>query len=319
MRMRLRALRSLVSTILLTATAASALSLPASMTNPASATGGVMLGVYRDPRGSDFRTSLGRLETYLGRKVDIDHHFYSWKSAFPGTNVQWDKQMGRYSMISWAAPGPVTSINSGSYDSWIKQQAVAMKSFGKTVFVRFLWEMNLRTDLSVSPTAFINAWRRIFNIFHSNGALNVKWVWCPNSSGFANGTSQSYWPGGSYVDWICADGYNWGTSTDQSQWRSFGQIFGSFYSWAASKGKPLMIGEVGCMEGLSAQKSTWMTNTRSALKSTYPAIKAFVYFDAYASAFHGGTYNWRVDTTGGAYTAFKNMGLDTYFRPSHIW
>jgi hypothetical protein len=52
--------------------------------------------------------------------------------------------------------------------------------------------------------------------------------------------ASNYYPGDAYVDWTCADGYNWGTSQTvatagwSSRWQTFDQVFGAVYAESRS-------------------------------------------------------------------------------------
>ena len=280
-------------------------------------TAAALLGAYVQPHtgwmNDDFKNAVYDLENRMGRKLDIGHHFYGWKDSFPGFGIPFDVNNGRIPMISWDGPSSVNSINSGSEDWWIRQQANAIKAVGKPVMLRWLWEMDIRTNKSVSASAFTTAWRRIHGIFKAQGATNARWVWCPTSYGFATGGAQNWYPGDTYVDWLCSDGYNWGDATN-GKWRSFSTIFGPWYSWAAPKTKPLMIGEIGSLEGTWGQKAQWISDMGTQLKSAYPEIKALVYFDSKATSYSGGIYDWRLDSTVPSFEAWRALGADPYFR-----
>jgi len=290
--------------------------------NPTSTTAtttGTLLGAYVQPSTgwliSDYQSAVTSLETRMGRKLDVDHHYYAWTESFPGPMITWDIENGRIPMASWDGP-VVTSINSGSEDPWIRQQADAIKSVAKPVMIRWMWEMDIRTDKSVGPTEFISAWRRLYTIFENRGVTNVRWVWCPTAYGFATGKAQTFYPGDAYVDWICSDGYNWGDATN-GKWRSFEDIFAEFYKWSAPRAKPLMIGETGSQEGLIGQKAQWITDAGAAIKNVYPKVKALVYFDSKTSSYSGGMFDWQLDSTTGSLDAWKKLGADPYFAPSH--
>ena len=60
------------------------------------------------------------------------------------------------------------------------------------------------------PGEFVAAWRHVVDIFRAQGATNVTWVWCPNIVGPKSQLTGLY-PGDNYTDWVCMDGYNWGT------------------------------------------------------------------------------------------------------------
>ena len=57
---------------------------------------------------------------------------------------------------------------------------------------------------------FIAMWRHFHNIVRDAGARNVTWVWCPTSirGRQVHVRTVSVYPGDSYVDWTCLDGYN---------------------------------------------------------------------------------------------------------------
>jgi beta-mannanase len=220
-------------------------------------------------------------------------------------------------MVSWASE-IVTNINAGLEDAWIRQQADAVKAVGKPVMIRYLWEMDLLTEDSVSPTQFIAAWRRIHNIFEARGATNARWVWCPSAYSFTSGGAANWYPGDEYVDWIGADGYNWGSSTEQGKWRSFKDVFRDFYAWGAARNKPLLIGETGAKEGWYAgQKGQWLIDMGETIKIDYPKIKALVMFDANSTDFSGAWHDWRLDSSWSAFDAWKRLGNDPYFTSSH--
>ena len=100
-------------------------------------------------------------------------------------------------------------------------------------------------------------WRHVHDVFTAQGATNVTWVWCPNIQGPKSTSLAEMYPGDSYVDWTCVDGYNWGTDQG-NEWQTFNQIFaGSSYNgWyntyqllqQLAPSKPIMIGETASSE-----------------------------------------------------------------------
>ena len=119
---------------------------------------------------------------------------------------------------------------------------------------------------------FVAAWQHIWNIFQQVGASNVALVWCPGvSSGLTR--MEPFFPGASYVDWIGADGYD-RQSTGAA---AFSQVFGPWYGAYASYAKPMMIGETGAMP---ADQAAYIQGMAAQLPTSYPEIKALIYFDA---------------------------------------
>ena len=301
------------------AVAAGWISLPltahAAATSPAK---GAWFGAYVNENKSG--TSAGRenqvttLESEIGRKLDIDHHYHTWGDQIAGTLETWDIQNSRIPMISWRAP-LVTTITSGSQDAYILSQAEQVAALHTEVLLRWGWEMDNGSNQSwaVSSAAYIAAWQHIHNLFVTAGATNAQWVWCPQAIGFSGkNLAASYYPGDGYVDWIGADGYNWAPGVAGQPWRSFDWIFTSFYNWSAAKAKPLLVGETGVQEDLAGQKAQWFADARTTMETVMPAIRAFVYFDAMPQS-----YNWQVTSSLTGLAAYTAMGADTYFRQPH--
>jgi hypothetical protein len=280
---------------------------------PAQPQGGVLLGASTstDIRSLDAeKTAVGGLEQSIGRTLDIDHNFYGWDDAFPTEAEQWDLQNGRIPMISWNGKGITTrAIAAGQDDDLIRRRARDTKALGQPVLIRWFWEMdgNKKAEFAGTPEQYIAAWQHIVTIFRNQGADNVRWVWCPNASAFADGEAQAFYPGPDFVDWTCADGYNWAPGRAGDDYRSFKDIFGSFYYWAAQQNKPIMVGEFGVQERNPGDKAQWISDAREAIKSDFPQMKAVIYFNANKD------YDWRLTTSDSALAAFRQMANDPWF------
>lgn len=275
---------------------------------------GVLIGAYVQPTGAEtlggIESAVAGLNQQLGRKLAIDQLFKPWNSQPPVAMAQWDISQGLIPMISWS--GPVTSqVTSGSYDGLIRTWAQQLRDLHSPVLLRWFWEMDLSSNASraVSPASYIAAWRHIHDIFASVGATNVEWVWCPDASAF-NGQAQQFYPGSDYVDWVGADGYNW--APKRGRWRTFAQIFGNFYQWGVSSGKPLIIPEFGAIEGQPGQKAAWIRQAGQEIQSSFPDLRAVVYFDDNHQNFNM-DFNWRLDSSPSAMEAFRALAAQPYF------
>jgi hypothetical protein len=256
------------------------------------------------------KSAVEGLEQRIGRTLDIDHNFYTWDDAFPTDAERWDLQAGRIPMISWNGKGVTTeNIAAGQYDGLIKERARQTKALGKPVLIRWFWEMdgNKKAEFAGTPEEYIAAWQHIVVTFRNQGADNVSWVWCPNASAFLDGEAQKFYPGDDFVNWTCADGYNWAPGRAGDDYRSFKEIFGGFYSWAAMQKKPIMVGEFGVQERNPGDKAQWITDAREAIKSDFPLLRAVVYFNSNKD------YDWRLTTSDSAVEAFKQMANDPRF------
>lgn len=279
---------------------------------PLPASGKAYFGTYTPPTGTwtavNQRNAYLDLERDIGRTLDIAQLFYRWNGSFPGWWEPWQLDGGRIPLIAWAGYD-TDAINSGSQDALIRARADAVKALGRPVFIRWGSEMDGTSNASwsKSPSKFIAAWQHIVSIFRARGATNVSWAWCPTAYGFVSGAAQPYYPGDSNVDWICSDGYNWAPGRSGDPWRSFAQIFQSFYTWGSARGKPMLVAEYGVQERAAGEKAAWFTAAGVALRTQFPNIRAVVYFDTRRD------YDWRVRTSSSSLAAFGAMGRDPYF------
>ncbi|MDQ1497513.1 MAG: hypothetical protein QOI86_853 [Actinomycetota bacterium] len=293
---------------------------PVATTAPASAAGrpagplvpasGFYVGAYTkhaDGYGQDReQQATSDLEARLGRRLHIDQHYYSWTDVFPSWREPWDIENERIPMISWNGEN-TDAINRGDWDGLISARAQAIAMLNTPVFIRWFWEMdgNKKQGFISSPPSYQKAWRHIHDIFAAAGATNAVWVWCPNASAFDDGSALPYYPGGAYVDWVCADGYNFAPNRPGDTWESFGQIFSGFYTAGSRLGKPLMVGEFGALERNAGEKATWFRQAHDWV-AAHPAIAAVVYFNA-DSTNNGIAYNWRVDTSPASFEGFRYL------------
>jgi hypothetical protein len=271
------------------------------------------------------------IERRLGRKLAVDHHYYVWPSVshsgsvFPTDEEEyWDERNGRIPLVSWGANKtqywpPLREIVAGIDDDVFRARARSMKAFRNPIFFRPMYEINAdwfpwdgthnnEGDAKNGPALFVAAWRHIHGIFMREGATNVVWVWSPNDRDYpaaAWNHWRNYYPGDKYVDWVGIDGYNWGGG----HWAEFCTIFGgnpSVYADYAYR-KPIMIAETGAAED-GGSKADWLRRAEAAMKTQFPAVKAFVYFSSFAER------DWRVTTSPQSFAAFAKMARDPYFR-----
>lgn len=296
--------------------------------NLAPATGS-LLGAQQSPS-----SLLATREQQFGRKYDIDHSYKPWNNGTLSlSSAQTDLQAGRIPLVSWDGPD-LTTVTDGSYDAQIQASASAVKALPGKLFIRWCWEMNINVgagkgvcgfDPNAHTTAekqaagakFVAAWRHIHDIFKAQGDTNAVWVWCPDNqlgsgslvnTGDAGGRWDYLYPGDAYVDWICVDGYNKTPTT----WRSFQTMFNTFYNKYKTTGKPLMIGETSSIDWDSTNtnnKAQWITDMANTLQTTYPQIKALVWFDENKEE------NWLIDSLANpsSLAAYTTMAHKCYF------
>jgi Glycosyl hydrolase family 26/FlgD Ig-like domain len=284
---------------------------------------GALFGAWVDPNGewtgnTDAEAEVTLFEKQIGRRLDIDQHYYAWTDRFPSGLEQWDLANGRTPMITWKGT-TLGGILSGRDDDMIRARARAVHALGKPVFLRWGWEMNgswsewggaANGGGGAGPKRYVAAWRHIHDLFRQAGATNVAWVWSPNHSDVPEESWNHwthYYPGDSYVDWVGIDGFNWGTSQPWSSWRSLAAIIGPIYRDYAG-GKPIMVAETGSARH-GGSKSQWFNDARRALEQQFPHVRAFVYFHA-----PGSPADWRITTSATSGSAFKALAKDPYFQ-----
>ncbi len=276
----------------------------------------LLLGAYVNPDETwygleDDKRKVNDFEAQVGRGLDVDMHYYRWGDSFPTPLEEWDAAGCRVPMISWAGTN-LDDILAGRYDSLIRARARDVKRFNNKIFLRWGYEMNgdwwdwTATRSPDTATKFVSAWRRIHRIFSAAKASNAVWVWAPNETGTPADPSKDpgpYYPGDDVVDWIGIDGYNWGTTTSWSSWRSFGTIFSSLYQVFAGR-KPLMISETASSEQ-GGDKAAWIDDLAQALPQQFPAVRAVVWFHSKKET------DWRVNSTPAALEAFRRFAQTT--------
>jgi hypothetical protein len=159
------------------------------------------------------------------------------------------------------------------------------------------------------PGEYVQAWRKVHDIFEEEGARNVTWVWCVNKDYSGATDVGSLYPGDAYVDWLSLDAYNRGTEGGGSgsqfggaSWETFGGMVKPTYDklLATSSGKPVMLAEFGSAEQ-GGSKASWFGDAlRYALKEKFPRIKAAVYFNVSKG------YDNRIDSSASSLAAFRD-------------
>jgi beta-mannanase len=195
------------------------------------------------------------------------------------------------------------------------------------MLLRWAWEFNgdwfAEWDGSHNgrdPAGYARAFRRIHRIFREQGADNVAFVWSPNwnsSPDVAWNRMERYYPGDAYVDWTCADGYNWGTSQTvatsgwTSRWQTFDELFADAYrrATALAPTKPFMLGEFASAEA-GGDKAAWIRDAAARMEAAYPQLRAAVWFN------YNKETDWRVESSPASLAAFRASFVSN---PHFVW
>jgi beta-mannanase len=274
-----------------------------------------VLNDYSDPNSNDLAThelsELPNFERSVGNhKPTILSVYEIWGSSVPSVSMASIASAGAIPMIDLSC-GSDLQVTNGAFDNYINTYAEAMKSYGKPVFLRYAWEMNIkgsRTEVCQDNTkdyaGYISSWQHIYSIFQKDGATNVAFVWCPSH---LNDASQ-YYPGNQYVNWIGVDGYANNTNGAANN-QTFSSVFGSFYQQWSGHNKPMIVGETGAQPG---NQSKYLSSMASSMENTYTNIKAVVYFDAGSDT---GPTTWALQNSPGdaGLTEYGNLLKSNYF------
>jgi hypothetical protein len=173
------------------------------------------------------------------------------------------------------------------------------------------------SSISADAAEYVAYYQHFVQRFYADGVRNATWVWCPemspNTQAAAYKSPQildQFYPGSTYVDWICVDGYD-KPNSGYPNGGGFSYVFGASNpnadpaAFLASFGKPAMIGETGEVnasgppQGYAVSQAAYLSEMQSAVSPggfLYPFVKAVLYFDKDNTAYSG--YNWSFDSGG---------------------
>jgi hypothetical protein len=278
--------------------------------------------------GESPREAVERIESQIGRPLAIVRVFKRWDMQFPTDVDSWLAASGHRLFLSISAQrsngqfvpwGWIANAEPGSglYNTMVRW-AKSIKEFGAPVSFSFDPEPETGPASTMgSPAEFVDAWRKMHDIFADVGAMNATWVIVTTAYTYSrtDGRGISAWyPGDGYVDAIGADGYNFfGCSPGVSTaWRSFQQIFDPVRAFGAlHPSKPVVVPEWGSVEDPSTpgRKARWIADATATLKS--PGWEQFATVVYWNSATSGCSYV--IDSSDSSLSAFAAMGGDPYF------
>ena len=253
-----------------------------------------------------------RFEQDAGKRASLVHYGQPppWQQAFLPSVGDLVTSRGAIPFMDMSSQSAsLTDIANGVYDSSIRAWAQAVKTWNKSFFLRWDWEMNgtwfpWGAQAAANPAAYVASWRHFHDVVASVGASNVTWVWCPNTEYSGSTSLSSLYPGDGYVDWTCVDGYNWGPLG--GGWQTFDQVFQGTYNslLATAPSKPIMIGETSSVED-GGSKASWITDGLAELPTKFPAIRAISWFNW--RIYERSTWvSWPIESSSTAQAAFAS-------------
>jgi beta-mannanase len=267
-------------------------------------------------------SALKQLSIEVGRRPNVVMWYVAWStgSSFPATAASAITDWGATPEITWEPWNPANGVSQpaytngkvsgGSYDTYIRSWAVAIKSWGQPLRLRFAHEMNgtwypwADGVNSNKAGSYVSAWLHVQSIFRQVGTSNVTWIWSPQAPYPGLTALSQVFPGDPAVDEAALDGYNWSTRLPGTTWTTFAGVFQSgITQLAALTTRPISIGEVGCPE-TGGNKAQWINDTWKTL-SSWRQVRGLVWFD------HNKEADWRLDSSAASLSAFST-GLPTY-------
>jgi len=196
-----------------------------------------VVGVYADPwKGHRIIASelgvcpgaIGQFETWTENRGLSGHFAEADEKGISTYIITWEpweranydvapKAQGSYQPL-WSN----TTIENGVHDAYISNFAQSVRSAKAKVIIRFGHEMNgFWYPWSHDPDAFIQAWRRIYNIFQNEKAFNAEFNFSINPNLYQPKVQWSddllaYWPGDEYVDSLGLTMINFGGEKNYS-------------------------------------------------------------------------------------------------------
>jgi hypothetical protein len=286
-----------------------------------SLTTSIMFGAYAKVRPDDpvvtgvpAQDAVLRLESEIGRTLTLDHMYYNFNNKFPNPRRNaWDKAGGRIPFINWAAnngqPIQWSAIASGAYDNYIDLNAYKAVAYGSPIFVAFNHEPDNEGTTYGTSADYVAAYRHIANRYALAGATNVKFVLILMAQTY-NALDANRWNPGDAVDYVAADGYNYGgpLAIHSQNYRSFHDIFNTFYNFSLKVGKPAIVSEYATTEDTNnaMAKADWITAASDQLKQ-WPNIQGAMYFSS------NSRFPWWVDSSTTSTASYAAVGADPYF------
>lgn len=168
-------------------------------------------GVY-EPTGAGLYVPLGRGDRAADPWPRIAMTYSGWYLGFKAKYADDARTVDAIPLIQIEPRGvSLAAIARGAYDSHLTAYADAVASYRGAVIIGFSQEMNERLytwgDRKTSPAVFVRAWRRIVDVFRSQHADNVIWIWTIGKSSATASPLRDWWPGARYVTWVGIDGY----------------------------------------------------------------------------------------------------------------
>ncbi len=222
------------------------------------------------PGGLAGARELQAVADAVGRRAEMVMSFEDFFAEPPVAAMAVARYCGADPIITWEpwcwtddrSPAVMNALLAGALDDYVHRWACEIRNWGSSAYIRFAHEFNgdwypWTSGGGTPAAAYVEAWRRLHDIFAVDQVDNVTWVWAPTVVG--SGALNDWYPGDGYVDVLGIDGYNWGASLPWSRWIDPEDLFGAMLDQLriVSPQKPILVTEVGCAES-GGRKADWI-------------------------------------------------------------
>lgn len=217
------------------------------------------------------------------------------------------------------------AIAAGSFDDFLTSWAEGAAAYGRTVILRFAWEMNgswfpwsptqdraRYYDLGNTPATYIAAWQHVHEVIHGI-APNVRFLWAPSVTDI--GSAWEYYPGPQSVDYLGLDGYE-RSAGKSSMVDLFGRAIATLRELPGGGTLPIIIAETGITAD-NPDRAQWLSQGYRQLYATVPQLASVMYFDFdMTNPFNGNnsTDNWSLDSRPRMRAAYAALEADPRFQ-----
>lgn len=299
---------------------------------------GVFLG-DRESGSNVIRNSIGDFTRDVGEQPGLVKTFHRLDDDF--TSAAWSGRTLREVVaagatnfvaldLQWAgAPntGLLRAIAAGEADGHIRRVARELRDASSPILLEPGWEMNgdwsypwqgIENGGQGAPALYVAAWQHMVEIFRSEGAHNVRWVFSPNVGNPVAGTAEGqahwnwyghYYPGNEYVDYLGLHGFN-APSVWSTPYITFRQLFDSASSDRMLSDmtdryprKPIIISEFAAEEGPDDAKAEWIRDAYRQI-ANHGSVVGAIWFNMNKET------DWRVDSSQSALAAYRTAIAD---------
>ncbi len=125
---------------------------------------------------------LEEFQSRAGAKLRLAMYYSSWNESFQATFASAAGRLHLMPLVRMEPAGvSLAEIADGSQDDYLVSYADAVRHYGHPVVLSFAPEMNgdwySWGYRNASPSDFVAAWRHIVDVFRTQRADNVTWLW----------------------------------------------------------------------------------------------------------------------------------------------